>query len=93
MKDNPNLVIIDIRSEGEVKEGRIPKARWLDVHDREFRSKIMTLPKDKTYCLYCASGGRTSMVVPFMIDNGFSKVCDLEGGIFEWLSGGNPVEV
>ena len=93
IKKEPNLVIIDIRTDCEVKEGRIPNSKWMDVSDKSFMSKISALPKDKTYCLYCASGGRTSMVIPFMESFGFSKVYDLEGGIMEWMLERNTIDV
>ena len=64
----------------------------MDVSSREFMQKVTALPKDKTYCLYCASGGRTSMIVPFMEQCGFPKVHDLEGGIVSWMISGNSLE-
>ena len=92
MSSEPDLVVIDIRTANEIKTGRIPKSEWIDVSDRAFIAKAAALPKDKIYCLYCASGGRTSMVVPFMEANGFSRVHDLEGGIMSWIAEGNGVE-
>ena len=89
--DEPNLVVIDIRTERELADGFIPKALWMDVSSPEFMKNINNLPKDKTYCLYCASGGRTGMVIPFMEMNGFSKVYDLEGGIMSWILSGNEL--
>ena len=89
---NLDLVIIDTRTDWEVKDGKIPKAIHMDVSSRDFMQKVTALPKDKTYCLYCASGGRTSMIVPFMEQSGFSKVYDLDGGIVSWMISGNPLE-
>jgi rhodanese-related sulfurtransferase len=90
--DDPKLVIIDIRSEAEVADGMIPKAIWMDVSSKEFMAKISAMSKDVPYCIYCASGGRTMMVVPFMEANGFEKVYELDGGIFEWIAEGNATE-
>jgi phage shock protein E len=89
IETDPDLVIIDTRTEWEVKDGKIPKAVWMDVSSKEFMQKVTAMPKDKTYCLYCASGGRTSMIVPFMEQCGFTKVYDLEGGIVSWMISGN----
>jgi phage shock protein E len=91
ISEDPQLVIIDIRTAGEVKEGHIPGAEWMDVYSTEFIPTFLALPKDKTYCLYCASGGRTSMAVPFLEEKGF-KVCDLEGGIGAWIAAGNALD-
>ena len=92
IKAEPNLVIIDTRTDWEIKDGKIPGAIWMDVSSREFMQKVTALDKDKTYCLYCASGGRTSMVVPFMEQCGFAKVYDLDGGIVSWMISGNALE-
>jgi rhodanese-related sulfurtransferase len=89
--DKPDLGIIDIRTELEVKDGCIPNAQWMDVSSKNFMTDIVTLPKDKTYCLYCATGGRTSMVVPFMESKGFTDVRALEGGITDWVLAGNNI--
>jgi rhodanese-related sulfurtransferase len=90
--DEPRLTIIDIRTAPELLDGKIPGAVWMDVSGKDFIEKIKALPKDVPYCLYCASGGRTMMVVPFMEELGFTRVYELDGGIFEWVAEGNGVE-
>lgn len=91
IEERSDLVIIDIRTELEIRAGRIPNALWMDVSGKNFMVDILTLPRDATYCLYCASGGRTAMVVPFMLLEGFLNVCDLEGGIVNWVLAGNSI--
>lgn len=91
MQDNPDFVLIDIRNESEVNNGKIPKALWISLSDREFMNKINALPKEGSYCLYCASGGRSSMAVSFMQESGFKNVFDLKGGIVSWLLAGNEL--
>jgi rhodanese-related sulfurtransferase len=63
----------------------------MDMSDKDFIAKAAALPREMTYCFYCASGGRTSMIVPFMQMNGFGKVNDLEGGIASWLAASEDV--
>ncbi len=92
IKDKPDLVIIDIRTEKEMGEGRVPNARWMDVSDINFMSKAKDLSKDKNYCLYCASGERSEMAVSFMEMNGFLNIYDLKGGIASWINEGNILE-
>lgn len=83
---DPNLVLIDVRTEGEVSEGMIPGAVWMDLSHKEFMANVLALPKEKNYCLYCASGGRSTMAVSFMEQHDFTHVVDLEGGIMTWIS-------
>lgn len=91
MVKDPGLVLIDIRTKNEVDAGYIPGAEWMDVSDLGFITRIGGRPKDKTYCLYCASGGRTSMVVPFLKMKGFKNIFDLRGGIKAWVADGGEV--
>ncbi len=91
ISENPGLTIIDIRSPEEISSGVIPNSKWMDVTSKSFMNDVTLLPKDKTYCVYCASGGRSSMVVPFMEMNGFTKVYELEGGIMAWENDGNTL--
>jgi len=88
---DPNLVLIDVRTEGEIGEGMIPGAVWMDLSHKDFMTNVLALPKEKNYCLYCASGGRSMMVVPFLEEHGFTHVVDLEGGIMAWMSKGGEV--
>ncbi len=94
LDSNSDISIIDVRSEAEVQAGLIPGAKWISMSGsaKEFMEKILALPKEKAYCVYCASGGRSDMAVSFMKENGFTNVEDLEGGISSWLAGGNDIQ-
>ena len=89
--EDQNLVLIDVRTESEIADGIIPGALWMNVYDKSFMSKAAELPKDKTYCLYCASGGRTMMTMPFFEKSGFTRAFHLEGGITAWLKAGGEI--
>lgn len=79
-----SVVIIDVRTAGEVKDGYIKGATlFLDVN-QDFKEKIKTLDKNKTYLVYCRSGARSSNASAMMIEAGFSKVYNLSGGILGW---------
>lgn len=89
-RDN-NLVLIDVRTKEEIADGRIPNAEWMNVYDRDFMERVSALPKEKTYCLYCASGARTMMAVPYMKEQGFTNVFQLDGGISAWAREGGEI--
>lgn len=91
MERDNNLVLIDVRTKEEIADGRIANAEWMNVYDRDFMAKVSALPKEKTYCLYCASGARTMMAVPFMKQQGFQNVYALAGGISSWLRAGGDI--
>lgn len=81
MKDS-TVVVIDVRTPGEVQSGYIKGADlFIDINGSDFSKKINALDKSKTYLMYCRSGGRSGRASSFMIQNGFSSVFNLNGGI------------
>ncbi len=84
--DTGEYFLLDIRTEGEVKMyGEIPwtKARY-DMYQPDFPERILKLPKEVKYLIYCWHGNRSQVARDWMKEQGFNWVCDLEGGIDKW---------
>src|SRR5687767_4389072 len=65
------VIILDVRTSGEYGQGYIPKAMNIDVLQEEvFKKKIASLPKDKTYLLYCRAGKRSATALKIMKEHG-----------------------
>ena len=79
--EQKDAVILDVRTEREYAYGHLENAIVIDIYSRDFKEKISKLDKEKTYFVYCKTGIRSRSAVNYMINNGFKKVCDLEGGI------------
>lgn len=79
-----NTVILDVRTPGETQEGMIENAVAIDFTAPDFLEKIGQLDKDKTYLVYCQSGGRSARACEKMSDLGFQKLYNLEGGYMVW---------
>lgn len=77
---DPDVVVLDVRTPGEIAEGKIPNALEIDIQNSDFQQKINALDKDKTYLVYCRSGGRSARACSEMKDLGFGKLYNLEGG-------------
>lgn len=80
----PNAVILDVRTEGELIEGEIPNHIMINLMSPDFLEKIQELNKEKTYFLYCRSGGRSERACQMMEGLGFEKLYNLMGGIQAW---------
>jgi rhodanese-related sulfurtransferase len=77
-----NVVVIDVRTAGEVSNGFIKGADlFIDVNSPDFSNGIAALPKDKKYVVYCHSGARSAKASQIMVDNGFADVSNVLGGI------------
>lgn len=83
MESDPNAVLLDVRTPGEVAEGKIGDAMNIDFFSPVFRDKVADLPKDKNYYVYCRSGNRSGQAVRFMTGEGFNAY-NLDGGIMRW---------
>ncbi|MFY0686999.1 MAG: rhodanese-like domain-containing protein [Cyclobacteriaceae bacterium] len=79
-----NAVIIDVRTAEEIQSGIIKGAMHIDVMGPEFAQKINELSKDKTYLMVCRSGNRSGSACGFMMQNGFTNVYNLSGGMMAW---------
>ncbi len=80
-----NAIVMDVRTAGEVSAGYIPETTvFADINSSDFAKKIAQLDKEKTYIVYCRSGGRSAAAAQYMAGQGFKKVYNLSGGIGSW---------
>lgn len=92
LKSTKNAVLIDVRTQEEVQQGKIKGALNLDYRSENFKQEVTKLDKNKTYFLYCAAGMRGSKASDIMEGLGFKQVYNLEGGLGAWEDEGLPVE-
>lgn len=79
LKDlNDNQVILDVRTEGEVKRGSIEGS--INIPVDELRERIGELDKSKEYVVSCAVGIRAHTASRILMQNGFKNVKNLAGG-------------
>ena len=87
----PEVVILDVRTEAEFAEGHIKGAILIDYHQSDFMEKAKKiLPLNKTIAIYCRSGRRSAYAAEKLSDAGY-KAVNLYGGIIAWKEAGMPV--
>ena len=82
--DNPEFVILDVRTVKEFTQGHIAGAVLLDFLDPEFVSGLKRLDRSKTYLIYCRSGNRSGQTLKLINGMGFQRVYHLKHGIIDW---------
>ena len=94
----PDVVFLDVREPPEVAaSGTVPGAVAIPRGLVEFRADPASPAHDKafdpgkTIVAYCASGGRSALVLKTLHDMGYANVRNL-GGFKGWLDAGGPVE-
>jgi len=84
----PNLVILDVRTQSEYDAGHIKGAAQLDYYSATFTEDLNNLDKTSTYIVYCRSGGRSANTLNIMENLGFRKAYNILGGITRWITDG-----
>jgi len=85
LKKDPNAVVLDVRTEGEVQQGIIPNAIHIDIYKGQgFIYRLEELDKTKNYYVYCRSGSRSRQACSIMNRLGFQNAYNLMGGILDW---------
>lgn len=90
-QDNPDFVIIDVRTPQEFAGGHIENAIVIDYNSDTFRDDLDKLDKDKIYLVYCVWGGRSGAALAIMEGLGFLEAYNLSGGILAWQDAGLPI--
>jgi UPF0176 protein len=84
---DPDVVILDARSNYETEVGRFKGALSLDIENfRELPDKLAELEayKDKKIYTYCTGGIKCEKVSRLLLREGFSQVYQLHGGIIRY---------
>lgn len=90
-KQDPNFVILDLRTESEFKNGHLEDAILLNFYAPVFQAELEKLDKNKAYLVYCRAGIRSGKTLALMKGLKFNEVYHLNEGITGWLAKGLPV--
>ncbi|MGF1533399.1 MAG: rhodanese-like domain-containing protein [Bernardetiaceae bacterium] len=82
-KGAARVVLLDVRTAGEVAGGKIRGARNLDIMRPDFKERIETLDKSKEYLVYCRSGRRSAKACRILTKAGY-QAANLKGGYMAW---------
>ncbi len=91
MSSAKDKTILDVRTAEEYTEGHLNKAVMIDCYKPDFRQKLSTLDKAKPVFVYCAAGVRSRAASKALIDLGFTRVYDLDGGMSAWKKSQMPI--
>ncbi|MDF1661129.1 MAG: sulfurtransferase [Planctomycetota bacterium] len=84
-----DLVLLDTRNDYEVEVGTFKNALPIGLdHFRDFPDAVKKLPeelKEKPLVMFCTGGIRCEKAGPFMEQQGFKEVYQLDGGILKYF--------
>jgi len=83
------VTLLDTRNDYEVKLGTFKNAMPAGIdHFRDFPAAVRKLPpqlKDQPIVMFCTGGIRCEKAGPFMENEGFKKIFQLDGGILKYF--------
>jgi rhodanese-related sulfurtransferase len=89
--ENADLVVIDVRTQGEVDEkGFIEAPNWIHIPLESFVEARPEWPMDPAtpIAIYCGSGHRSTMAMTILFAYGYEDVTSLSGGFGGWVDAG-----
>jgi rhodanese-related sulfurtransferase len=84
-----DLQLIDVRTAGEFRGGRIAGAKNIPLGD--LGGRLGELSKGKPLIVYCHGGNRSAVALGTLRKNGFTQAKHLAGGITAWQGAGLPL--
>ncbi len=87
--DDPNTIVVDVRTPAEYVQGHVPRAINLPL--QEIENWYKDLPKDKTVYLICRTGHRSTKASEFLKEKGFRNLKNVTGGTLAWREKGYPL--
>ncbi len=81
--DSEDVIVLDVRTPEEYKEGHIENSVLLPVNDIKDKAGEVLTDKDAKILVYCRSGNRSATAAKELIEMGYTDVYDF-GGIMSW---------
>ncbi|MCS7244822.1 MAG: rhodanese-like domain-containing protein [candidate division WOR-3 bacterium] len=94
-KDNPNIILIDVRSNQEFEKGHIPGTKYNIPMDRlreEFVRGNIKINKEDTIVVYCQKGILSSKAYEILKALGYN-VKHYKGSLQDWKDKNLPIDI
>lgn len=87
--DDPEMIVLDVRTEPEHRMHRIDGAILVPV--QELPQRISELDPGRRYVVTCEHGVRSRMACSMLVQSGFKDLRNVVGGMARWVGEGLPV--
>ena len=64
----------------------------MPLHELEARIGELTASQSTKILVYCGVGGRSPLACQILVNNGFTRVYNMEGGITAWMEANYPID-
>lgn len=84
-------VMIDVRERGEVASVAYGVEHVINIPLSQLAGLMSEIPKDKPLVIACQSGGRSHQASVVLMENGYTDLVDMDGGMHAWREKGFDV--
>ena len=89
-KRKENIILLDARESNEYEVSHLDGAIHIGYDEFDL-SSVSHINKDAEIIVYCSVGYRSEKIAERLVENGYTNVQNLYGGIFEWMNRGQEV--
>lgn len=89
LRNNPDVLIIDVREDYEYAAGHIAGATLIPLG--QLSSRLSEIPKDKTVVAVCRSGNRSGQATELLRQAGYDAH-NMAGGMISWEQAGLDIQ-
>ena len=83
LKENPETVVVDVRTSSEFQEGHIPGAKLIPID--EIEQRLNEVPRQaKHLLLTCQGGTRSAAACQFLSERGYMNLFNMYDGMGSW---------
>jgi rhodanese-related sulfurtransferase len=86
-----HIVILDVRNQSEYDLGHLYNAVLIPVYQLENRTRELQAHANDEIIVYCRAGSRSALACQILVENGFTKVYNMLGGIIAWINAGYSI--
>jgi len=91
IEDNEKFALIDVRTEAEYRAGYISGAVWIPRGMLELKIEKHIPDANLEINFYCGKGSGGDLAAKTLMDMGYKRVFNLEGGVKGWSAAGYPL--
>ena len=84
LQGNFQGLLIDVREPDEYAVANINGSRLIPL--KTLPQELDSLPRDREILVHCKAGGRSAKAVQLLLDQGFTQVKNVTGGMDAWLA-------
>jgi rhodanese-related sulfurtransferase len=87
----PDLIILDVRNQSEYVMGHLSGVTLIPCNVLETRIGELEEHRNHEIVVYCRSGLRSQTACEILVENSFTKVYNMLGGIIAWIEADYPI--